>query len=83
MIIVKIQEAKKYITIPGPLGVKHTQENTYLQLVYAADSSVVPDDIYRLQQGEEEFLCNVTRGHLRGAERLDRENPIYLPERVR
>ena len=83
MIIVKIQEAKKYITSSGPLGVKHIQENTYLQLVYVADSSIVPDDIYRLQQGEETFLCNVTRGHLRGGERIDRENPIYLPERVR
>ena len=78
MIIVKIQEAKKYITSLGPLGVENTQENTYIQLIYAADLSIVPDNIYRLQQEEEEFLCNVTRGHLRGAERLDWKNPIYL-----
>jgi hypothetical protein len=62
-----------------PTGIQISQPHQYLQLYFVESGKLVPDNIYKLKQGDNEVMCSIDGGCIRGAETLvDSNQPIFL-----
>ena len=75
---VKIREIAENTVISAPMGMQLNQPHKYLQLYFSESGDVVPDNTYTLKQGEQEQMCNVTGGQVRGAEWADCNQAMFL-----
>jgi hypothetical protein len=78
MIEVKICIVIEKVPIAAPMGIRYIQPHQYLQLRFAQNNEVIPDNFYMLKQGERTENCSVIGGRVRGAEWVDTNLPVFI-----
>ncbi len=77
---VKLLRKTEIIKVALPMGASMNEPHQYLQLCFAESGKLVPDNSYTiLKQGDNEIVCSIYDGRIRGAETLaDSNQPIFL-----